>query len=82
MRITQTYAIRSLIATVIIPVALLLAGSASSAHAKAPKRPSARTSVTVSAPSGWMNRSLMVRTSQGVMHRDAAIRLGLPYQPF
>ena len=31
---------------------------------------------------GWMNPDLMVRTSQGVMHRDAAARLGLPSEPF
>src|SRR5262245_227158 len=30
---------------------------------------------------GWMNPALMVRTSQGVMHRDAAARLGLAGTP-
>jgi len=32
-------------------------------------------------PAGWMNPSQMVQTSQGVMHRDAAARLGLPGTP-
>jgi len=31
---------------------------------------------------GWMNPALMVYTSQGVMHRDAAARLGLAGTPF
>jgi len=33
------------------------------------------------ANTGWMNASLMVKTSQGVMHRDAAARLGLTGEP-
>jgi len=35
----------------------------------------------VVSPAGWMNPSQMVQTSQGVMHRDAAARLGLPGTP-
>jgi predicted metalloprotease with PDZ domain len=31
---------------------------------------------------GWINPALMVRTSQGVMHKDAAARLGLAGTPF
>jgi predicted metalloprotease with PDZ domain len=31
---------------------------------------------------GFLNPNQMVRTSQGVMHRDAAARLGLPSTPF
>ena len=31
---------------------------------------------------GWMNPNLMVMTSQGLMHRERAERLGIPYWPY
>jgi ribosomal protein S8 len=46
-------------------------------------RTTASTSAVVARSAGYgiMNPALMVMTSQGIMHRDAAARLGLPGTP-
>jgi hypothetical protein len=45
-----------------------------------PERPTAAVKRPSRAPA-WLNQSQMVITSQGVMHRSAAARLGLPGTP-
>ena len=62
------------------PLALILGLCAADVQG-APRRP-ARPAATRFASAGIMSPSQMVITPMGVMHRSAAIRLGLPFTPY